>query len=149
MSPVNTKLELELKFVSWVKPWYAGYVMCTFCHWYKNSGTDMLFFIVKLQTAEENSKKCLFWAFTERSMNLLCSSTKAFDPVHCLQKSSPHILGYFSSTNSSLPHTSDHFEKFFWEFLVQLWHFQLYRMQSCKTNTRNILPWKTCETKIP
>ena len=30
----------------------------------------MLFFIVKLQIAEENSKNGLFWTFVKRSMNL-------------------------------------------------------------------------------
>ena len=30
----------------------------------------MLFFIVKLQIAEENSKNGLFWTFIKRSMNL-------------------------------------------------------------------------------
>ena len=36
------------------------YVMYTFCHWYKNAGTHVFQFIVKLQIAEENSKNGLF-----------------------------------------------------------------------------------------
>ena len=40
MSPVNTKLELELEFVSWVQPWYG------ICHLhilslYKDAGTHL------------------------------------------------------------------------------------------------------------
>ena len=35
------------------------YVMYTFCHWYKDAGTHCLI-ILKLQTAEENSKNGLF-----------------------------------------------------------------------------------------
>ena len=36
------------------------YVMYTFCHWYKNARVLVLFFIVKLQIAEENSKMVYF-----------------------------------------------------------------------------------------
>ena len=46
------------------------YVMYTFCHWYKDTGTHCSI-ILKLQTAEENSKNGLFRRFIKRFMNLL------------------------------------------------------------------------------
>ena len=46
MSPVNTKLELELKLV--FHEFNHGMVchyMYTFCHWYKNAGDSLLNYI--------------------------------------------------------------------------------------------------------
>ena len=58
MSPVNT-LNLNLNLSLFHEAAMVWYVMCTFCHWYKGAGTHCLI-ILKLQTAEQNSKKGLF-----------------------------------------------------------------------------------------
>ena len=94
----------------------------------------------KLNTVNPNFplEKVLF--NSQRSLPFSLSCSVNFFSPH-IWRASPALIPPYLTPLITL-------RKFFWEFLVQLWHFQLYRMQSCKTNTRNILPWQTSETKI-